>query len=1281
VNLPELATRRRVTVGMLTLTMVLFGLIGLSGLKVNLLPDLSYPTLTVRTEYEGAAPLEIENLISQPVEEAVGVVKNVRKVHSVSRTGQSDVVLEFAWGTDMDMASLEVRDKLDTLQLPLEAKKPLLLRFNPSTDPILRLGLTTDSCAGKDATPNSGAASTAAAKAACTPTAVSEIELKQLRRFADDDLKKRIEPVTGVAAVKVGGGLEDEIDVAIDQQQLARLGIDINEVITRLKNENVNASGGRIDEGSQRFLVRTINQFKTLDEMRELLIKVDGNVPVHLKDIATVTQGYKEREGIVRIDGREAIELAIYKEGDANTVSVAKSVNDTVEKLKDSLPKGAKLTTIEDQSVFIEHALSEVKRDALIGGALAILIIFFFLGHGWSTFIIGLSLPVSLIATFFFMGELHLSLNVMSLGGLALATGMVVDDSIVVLENIARLREKGLGIVEAAVQGTAEVGMAVTASTLTTVAVFFPLVFVQGVAGQLFRDQALTITFAMLISLIVAMTLIPMLASLRGRAPLSYKDEPVGAETLWSKTWRSTLALVLWPMRRPVTRWQIVAFVLTLPLKLVAAPLFFVLMLVLVLFSAAVKYGARLAYGTSDLLQGRETGLTFAYARRVATWGIGILRWPVATMPSGGRRTTLFVLTLVPKLVFLIIFAVMMTLAITLPAFVFIVGWVARFILRWLGWATNTGYNRAARAYHGFLPTALAHPGRVLGFAALTFALALTLVPTLGLDLIPQLAQGRFDMTVTMPPGTPLAETDKVVGEISTRHAKDAGVSSIYGVAGAGTRLDANPTESGENIARLSIALTDGGSKKIEAAEVDRLRAGMVNHADAEVKFARPQLFSFSAPLEVEIRGYDLDALAKAGHRLGELMKDSPRFADIKSTVEGGYPEIQIKFDQDRAAALGLTTRDIADRVVRKVKGEVATRYDFRDRKIDVLVRSRLSDRGSVDDIRNLVVGYVAAGSATSSTASSTPSSGSTTATVNSSPNSTTASVSTGTGTKSSTVSDTARSSNDTPVRLSSVAEVVSTEGPSEIHRVSAERVAIVSANLRYGDLGSAVTEINDIVAKNPLAAGVKVHVGGQSEELDSSVRSLMFALGLAIFLVYLVMASQFESLLHPFVIMFSIPLAAVGAVLALKLTNSPVSVVVFIGLIMLVGIVVKNAIVLIDRVNQLREAGVAKRDAIAQGAESRLRPIIMTTLCTLIGFSPLAIGVGEGAEVRAPMALTVIGGLAVSTLLTLVVIPVVYDLLDLRGDAWYVARGVRHRARAARKAGDDIADPEGEPA
>ncbi len=1108
-NIVEFATRRRVTIGMTTLTLVLFGLIALSGLKVNLLPDLSYPTLTVRTEYEGAAPIEVENLISQPVEEALGVVKNVRKIHSVSRTGQSDVILEFTWGTDMEQASLETRDKLDILSLPLEAKKPILLRFNPSTDPIIRLGL-------------SGSAS---------DSAFNEAELKQLRRFADDELKKRLEPVAGVAAVKVGGGLEDQISVALDQQKLAQLNLTVSDIAARLRTENVNVSAGRIEEGSQRFLVRTINQFSNLDQMRDMLVKVDNGVPIRLKDVADVRQDYKEREGIVRINGHEAIELAIYKEGDGNTVAVANAVNQTLEKLKKTLPPGATLTTIDDQSVFIQHSLDDVRNDALIGGTLAVLMIFFFLGHARSTLIISLSLPISLIATFFFMGQADLSLNVMSLGGLALATGMVVDDSIVVLENIARLRDKGMSVLDATVKGASEVSMAVTASTLTTVAVFFPLVFVEGVAGQLFRDQSLTITFAMLISLVVAMTLIPMMASLQGRSPLAFRDEPDRVPRPLPKN--------------KVGRLVVVAF----------------------------------------------------------------------------RAIGEFLFQILPRL----IFALFHWLAV---GFDFTIGAV----LRWTGKRVVGSYDRSARVYHRLLPGAMDRPWLVLGTAALAFAISIALIPSLGMDLIPSLAQGRFETTIKLPPGTPLADTDALVSQIERQHARDPNIASIYGVAGTGTRLDATPTESGENIARLLVTLKSGSGDREEAAAMNSLRATLATRPDVQVKFARPALFSFSTPLEIEIRGYDLDALTTAGKKLGELLGKSDRFADIKSTVEDGYPEVQIRFDQDRAAALGLTTRQISDAVVSKVRGDVATRYNFRDRKIDVLARVRESDRASVDDIRNLIVNPGA----------------------------------------------------DRPIRLSAVAEVSASEGPSEIHRVDQERVAIISANLRHGDLGSAVAEVKSILATTPLAAGVSVHIGGQGEEMNASTRSMLFAFGLAIFLVYLVMASQFESLVHPFVIMFSIPLALVGAVLALKLTGTPISVVVFIGLIMLAGIVVKNAIVLIDRVNQLREEGHAKREAIILAAESRLRPIAMTTLATLLGFLPLAIGWGEGSEVRSPMAITVIGGLAVSTLLTLVVIPIVYELVDRKADAYYVERGARKARGVDADAPDssrsrDLDSPDGE--
>ena len=1130
-GLVAFAVRRRVTVAMVTLTFVLFGLIALGGLKVNLLPDLSYPTLTVRTEYTGAAPAEIETLITEPMEEAVGVVKGLRKLKSVSRTGQSDVVLEFAWGTDMDQAGLEVRDKMEIVQLPLEAKQPVVLRFNPSTEPILRLALSSKS----DADPMRA--------------------LTMLRRFADDDLKKKLEPVDGVAAVKVGGGLEDEVQVDIDQQKLAQLNMPIDTVIDRLRQENVNVSGGRLEEGSQRYLVRTVNQFASVEEMRNMLLTTQsaggnaqqsaaeqmarvaaasgdansmaaaaslqgasgggsamaGGMPVRLQDVADVRQGHKEREAIIRLAGKEAVELAIYKEGDANTVATADAVLARLEELRKTLPAEVEMTTLDDQSQFIRHAITDVQKDAVVGGLLAILIIFLFLRDGWSTFVISLSLPVSIIATFFFMDQLGLSLNVMSLGGLALATGLVVDDSIVVLESIAKARERGLGVLEAAIVGTREVSMAVVASTLTTIAVFLPLVFVEGIAGQLFRDQALTVALAIAISLVVSMTLIPMLSALRDRAPMAFDEEPAH------------------PQWQPTSKLQ----------KPLAA-------------------GGRYAGVASR-------GVFFGVA-----WGV-VRAWRGVAAVIGPVMRKASDIAMAP-------------------------------------------YGRAERGYLRVLPAALARPMLVVGLATAAFVATLFAVPLLGSDLIPQLAQDRFEMTVKLPPGTPLAQTDALVRELQLAHSKEPGIRALFGVSGSGTRLDANPTESGENIGKLSIVMSDGGSEDVESATTEKLRASMKAHPSAQVDFSRPALFSFSTPLEIELRGNDIDVLARAGQKMAGMLRANPHYADVTSTVEQGFPEIQIRFDQDRAGALGLTTRQIADAVVKKVRGEVATRYSFRDRKIDVLVRAGEDDRASVEDIRQLIV----------------------------------------------------NPGSSRPVTLDSVADVVATTGPSEIHRADQVRVAIVSSNLRDIDLGTAVKEVRDMVAENPLGPDVGMHIGGQGEELAESISSLLFAFGLAVFLVYLVMASQFESLLHPFVILFTIPLAMVGAVLALLITRSPVSVVVFIGLILLVGLVVKNAIILIDKVNQLRENGTPKREALVEGARSRLRPIVMTTLCTLFGFLPLAIAMGEGAEVRAPMAITVIGGLLVSTLLTLVVIPVVYDLLDRRGDAHYRERALRARAKDA---------------
>ncbi|WP_282267619.1 efflux RND transporter permease subunit [Stenotrophomonas sp. PS02298] len=1136
-DLIEFATRRRVTIAMMTLTLVLFGLISLSSLKVELLPDLSYPTLTVRTDYEGAAPAEVETLISQPAEEALGIVKGLRKLKSISRTGQSDVVLEFAWGTDMQQAGLDVRDKMETLQLPLEAKPPVLLRFNPSTQPIMRLALSSKQEAGNDA------------------DAVRR--LMELRRYADEDLKRKLEPVSGVAAVKVGGGLEDEIQVDIDQRKLAALGLSLDTVIQRLQQENVNLSGGRLEEGSQRYLVRTVNQFATVEQMREMLLTTasgsstasstgenrqlmsailgssDPNViaamrsdgsssapSVRLKDVAEVRQGYKEREAVIRAAGHEAVELAVYKEGDANTVSTADALEARLETIRKEMPKDIEMTMVEDQSVFIRHAIKDVKIDAVIGGLLSVLIIFLFLRDGWSTFVISLSLPISIIATFFFMGQLGLSLNVMSLGGLALATGLVVDDSIVVLESIAKARERGMGILEAAIKGTREVFMAVVASTLTTIAVFLPLVFVEGIAGQLFRDQALTVSIAIAVSLVVSMTLIPMLSALKGRPPLEFPAEDP------REPWR------------PQSRWKKPA-----------------------------------AYA------GRGIGAMFRY-------GFYFLAWSVVRIFRG-------------------------------------IAAVVGPVMRKASDLAMAPYGRAEAGYLRALPAALKRPWPILGFATLAFGLTLAALPLLGVDLLPQLAQDRFEMTAKLPPGTPLAQTDALVREVQRKHAGEEGVRLLYGVSGTGTRLDASPTESGENIGKLSVVMND---TKLEPALTEKLRETMKAWPSAQVDFARPELFALSPPLEIEIEGNNLEDIRVAGNRLAGMLRENPHYADVKSTVEQGFPEIQVVFDQDRAAALGLTTRQIADAVVNKVKGNVATRYSFRDRKIDVLVRVQESERSSVNDIRRLIV----------------------------------------------------NPSGAKPIELGSVADVIATTGPSEIHRADQRRVAIVSANLRDIDLGKAITEVQSMVAKNPLGTDVGMHIGGQGQELGESIRSLLFAFALAVFLVYLVMASQFESLLHPFVILFTIPLALVGAVAALLLARSPVSVVVFIGLILLVGLVVKNAIILIDKVNQLREEGVAKREALVEGARSRLRPIMMTTLCAVFGFLPLALAFGEGAEVRSPMAITVIGGLLVSTLLTLLVIPVVYDLLDRKPDEYYAERG--RRARQAMAQAEQVLSHEQDP-
>ena len=1069
-SLIEFSLKRRVTVTMCAVALVVFGVVAFTRLPINLLPNISYPSLTVETRYAGAAPGEVETLVSRPIEEAVGVVAGVQRLTSVSRPGLSQVTLEFGWGRNMDFAALDVREKLDLVVLPKESQKPVVLRLDPNNDPIVRLYLTGGG------------------------------NLYQMRYVADEVLKKDLESTEGVAAIKVNGGFEEEIQVRVDQGKLAALGVSIQDVDQKLLLENVNQAGGSLYEQEARYLVRARNEFKGLDDILKTVLISKGGRNVMMSDVAEVTRGHKQRESITRFGGKEAVELALYKEGDANTVSVARAIQKRMERIRKELPAGIEVVTGVDQSRFIQDSIHEVITNALEGGLLSILIILLFLKDVASTLIISVSIPISIVATFFLMYQTGTTLNVMSLGGLALGVGMLVDDSIVVLEAIFKRRERGESGAVAAARGASEVGRAVVASTLTTVAVFAPVVFVEGIAAQLFRDQALTVSFSLMASLVVSLTLIPMVSAILVR-----DASPAAAAT----------------------------------------------------GAAAGERGASQADGASGVPRHRR----LVHALFV-TGPSAALRWT----RLGAARTSSFLARLASPVTRLFDRALDAVMA-SYPV-----------VLRW----------------------ALRAPGTVLAVAFLAFAGSLILARGLGIDLIPSFSQGEFSFLVQLPEGTPLESTDRFVEDVQSVLKDDPRIDSASSIiGGAGLSLARTGTE-GENSARIQVRMKRGTSRRDEEAVAALLRARLEATDLARSKFERPSYFTFRTPVEVEVYGDNLaDLKVAAGALKGEIEK-VPGLVDVKSSTDGGNPELQVTFHRDQLTRLGLDLFQVAGTVRNKVQGEVATRFLQGDREIDILVRSVAVGQASVGDVSDLIVGQ----------------------------------------------------REGVPIYLKSVADVRLAEGPSEIRRVGQKRAAVISGDISGRDMGAVAADVRQAIARQVLPAGVVAGLSGQEEEMERSFRSLKLALWLAIFLVYLVMACEFESLVHPFVVMFTVPLGVIGAVLSLVLTGRSVNVVAMIGAVMLAGIVVKNAIVLIDAVNLLRQEGMAREEALVQAGLKRMRPILMTTATTILGLLPMALGLGEGAELRAPLAVTVIGGLAVATLLTLVVIPVIYTLLDRKAYA-----------------------------
>ncbi len=1020
-GLIALAVRRRVTVVMAAFAIAAFGVVGYKRLPLELFPDISYPSLTVQTDFPDTAPQEVENLVTRPVEEAVGVLRGLKSIHSVSRPGVSEVTLEFDWDSDMDMLSMEVREKLDRLVLPEEAEHPIVLRFDPSLDPIMRVALSG----------NGG--------------------LNEMRRLAERKIKLDLETIKGVASAQVKGGLEDEIQIDINQERLAALSIPIDQVRQVVGVSNVNMPGGSLRGADSNFLIRTLNEFDSVDEIGDVIVAERDGAVVRLRDVANVRMGSKERDEITRVNGKECVEIAIYKEGDANTVTAAHAVAARLAEWRKKLPPGYELSVLFDQSHFIEESIKEVRDSALLGGLLAIVVLFFFLRDLRSTAIIATSIPLSVIATFMFMYRLNISLNVMSLGGLTLGIGMLVDNSIVVLESIFRKKKQGMPLARAAVEGTDEVGAAVAASTLTSVAVFLPIVFVEGIAGQLFRDQAVTVSVSLLASLAVALTLIPMLSALGARA----------------------------------TR----ADVAPVPGK--------------VLFSADEED-----------------------ARGALTLG------------------------------------------------------------------------RASRVYDRIVRAALSRPRTTVLVAFALFAVSLAAAPKLGRELIPSLTEGEYFFEVNLPQGASLAATDRVIKEIEAAAAEDKTIERSY--ARIGSRLVAGGMSlntQGEHLGQINVVMKDKVHDRVEAASVDRLRQRLATIPDVEAKFGRPSYFSLKTPVEVVLYGEDLHLLRDYSLDLSRDMSAIPGLADVRSSLEAGNPELQVIFNRDRLAALHLDLGTMSSTLQDRVQGAVPTRYKESDRQIDVRIRNQEAQRRTVDDVENLVLPASDGGS----------------------------------------------------IRLMSIADVHVDEGPAEIHRLQQQRAAVVSANLKNRSLGSAVADVQRAIAHNPPPAGISAELGGQNAEMSVSFRSLRFAMLLAVFLVYLVMAATFESFVHPLIVLFTIPLAIVGVVAGLMLTGTPISVMVLIGVILLVGVVVNNAIVLIDCVNRLRRAGLDKFEAVVRAGHIRLRPIMMTTLTTVLGLIPMAVAWGEGSELRSPLAITVLSGLSISTLLTLVVIPAAYIAVPSR--------------------------------
>jgi len=1031
---------------MFYIALVSLGIMSFTRLPIDLLPDIAYPRLVVYTTYPDVAPAEVERFVTELIERQVATVPGVESVESISRAGVSLVALRFAWGTDMDFAALNTREKIDQIRdaLPTRAERPVVLRTDPRSEPIAAISVSglTDLAALKDVT--------------------------------ESVFRRRLEQLDGVAQAAVSGGLDPEIHVDVDLGRLESYGLTFQDLETALANANQSSPSGSILRGRFRYPLRTLGELQSIQDIEQIVVaRPNAGGPtgtgaqgmILLRDVARIENGFKEPEAIARYNGSEAIGILLFKESGANTVRVMEEVEEILTQLRADYP-GISIDIAQSQAGFVSRAISNLVQEMILGAILAFLVLVLFLRDARFPVGVGLAIPISVVVTFAFLHAAGVSLNIMSLGGLALGVGMLVDNSIVVVENIFRHREKGIAAAAAAALGTEEVQRAIIASTLTTIAVFGPIIYVEGVAGQLFASLSFAVAFSLLASLLVACTLLPALAA-------GWKGDVATRRTL--EGWRGRLA----------------------------APLH----------------------------------------------------------------------------------------------------------------AFDRAFERFAAWYERILALSLQHRGHVLLFSALAMLLTLPAAWVLPRSVLPEVDQGSFRVSLELPEGSPLEVTAETAARVEELLRADPGVEAVFTHVGRrGALLSSESDDSGLNTAVMEVRLKGGRGTQ---AALDRLRPklrefppGMVaietGHATALGKL----LGGSGADLSVRVRGDDLSAALAYARRIEQRLASVGEIANVRIGMEVGQPEVLVEVDRERAAAFGIEASAVTRMVESYMGGVQATEFVDFDRKIPIIIRLPEDARRSIETLQRL-------------------------------------------------------SLNGVPLReIVSVRESLS---PTEIRRIDQMRTVPVYADVATGDVDEAVGSIRNALESVPPPDGIRYDIGGENEEMRKSFRDLAIAFTLAVLLVYMILAAEFESFLHPFTVLLTVPLSLIGAVWALLAFGAGINTVSLIGVIVLVGIVDNDAVVKLDFINQMRREGMSVRDAILAAGHARLRPIIMNTLTAMLAILPMMLGLDPGAALQAPMAITVFGGLFSATALTLVVIPVAYELVDEAGArirAWFA--GGRAAAVAA---------------